>query len=193
MRRLAAGAAAGFVWPAANAAHPVYARSLRDASPVPSGLPMEAPVSGSPQWLFLNVAQAAAFVPLAEAILPGSTAAQVGPFVDLLLSVESKEHQRAFLASLKAMDAEASREFGAGFARLGDAQRTALLARVSESAPAAAGAQPGLREHFQNLKEWVVGAYYSSEIGMRELGWTGNRVFDKFPECEHSSQDRAGF
>jgi hypothetical protein len=35
------------------------------------------------------------------------------------------------------------------------------------------------------LKGWVSGAYYSSEMGMRELGWTEDRVFASFPGCEH--------
>ena len=30
-----------------------------------------------------------------------------------------------------------------------------------------------------------MGAYYSSEIGMRELGWTENRFFASFPGCTH--------
>ena len=42
-----------------------------------------------------------------------------------------------------------------------------------------------LRDHFDLLKGWIAGAYYSSEIGMRELGWTGNVVFAEFPGCQH--------
>src|SRR5436309_820306 len=43
----------------------------------------------------------------------------------------------------------------------------------------------GLHEHFEDLKGWVSGAYYSSEMGMRELGWTADRVFASFQGCEH--------
>lgn len=42
-----------------------------------------------------------------------------------------------------------------------------------------------MRGHFENLKEWIVGAYYSSEIGMRELGWTGNVFHQELPGCTH--------
>src|SRR5207249_1053861 len=42
-----------------------------------------------------------------------------------------------------------------------------------------------LRDHFENMKGWVSGAYYSSEVGMRELGWTGQVPWDSFPGCEH--------
>ena len=41
------------------------------------------------------------------------------------------------------------------------------------------------RDHFDLLKGWIAGAYYSSEIGMRELGWTGNVFFETFPGCDH--------
>jgi hypothetical protein len=47
-----------------------------------------------------------------------------------------------------------------------------------------------IRDHFENLKGWIVGAYYSSEIGMRELGWTGNVFFAAFPGCEHPEGHR---
>jgi hypothetical protein len=42
-----------------------------------------------------------------------------------------------------------------------------------------------LRDHFDHLKDWVVGAYYSTEEGMRELGWTGNQFFPSFNACTH--------
>jgi hypothetical protein len=48
-----------------------------------------------------------------------------------------------------------------------------------------ADASSPIRTHFENLKEWIVGGYYSSEIGMRELGWTGNVVHPAFPGCTH--------
>ena len=42
-----------------------------------------------------------------------------------------------------------------------------------------------MRGHFQNLKDWIAGAYYSSEDGMRELGWTGNVFHQELPGCTH--------
>jgi hypothetical protein len=29
-------------------------------------------------------------------------------------------------------------------------------------------------------------AYYSSEVGMKELGWTDENYFAGFPGCEHA-------
>ncbi len=45
--------------------------------------------------------------------------------------------------------------------------------------------------HFQNLKGWIAGAYYSSEPGMRELGWTGNVFLAELPGCTHPGGHQA--
>ena len=42
-----------------------------------------------------------------------------------------------------------------------------------------------LRDHFEHLKVWTTGAYYSSEAGLREMGWTGKKFFLDFPGCQH--------
>ena len=47
------------------------------------------------------------------------------------------------------------------------AEQDALLREAST-----ADRESAMRSHFQNLKDWIAGAYYSSEQGMRELGWT---------------------
>jgi hypothetical protein len=46
-------------------------------------------------------------------------------------------------------------------------------------------ASPTLRDHFENLKDWIVATYYSSEEGMRELGWTDEFYFESPSECSH--------
>jgi hypothetical protein len=42
-----------------------------------------------------------------------------------------------------------------------------------------------LRDHFDHLKGWIASAYYSSEIGLKELGYTGQMFFQAFPDCTH--------
>jgi hypothetical protein len=44
---------------------------------------------------------------------------------------------------------------------------------------------PTLRDRFDLLKERIATAYYSSEKGMKELGWTGQMVHGAFPGCTH--------
>ena len=42
-----------------------------------------------------------------------------------------------------------------------------------------------LRDHLDHLKGWIAGAYYSSEAGLKELGYTGQMFFASFPDCTH--------
>ena len=81
----------------------------------------------------------------------------------------------------------------------------ALLTKASTAEPGARPGGPGeprpasaagagtpppepaitIRDQFDHLKGWISGAYYSSEMGMRELGWNGNVFFEKFTGCQH--------
>jgi hypothetical protein len=139
----------------------------------------------SPNWkpLFLAPEQNEALQSLSEAIVPGSTAALVSRFIDLLLSVDTPARQQKFLASLSAMQAEGDRQFGKSFQGLSMSQQTSVLAVVSTSPE-----NSTTRESFEDLKEWIAGAYYSSETGMKELGWTPNRFFPSFPGCSHPEE-----
>jgi hypothetical protein len=146
-------------------------------------------------------------VSLAERIVPGSTRAKVAPFVDQLLAVDTPDNQRKFLGALGWIDAEAQARYHHPWKALTEGQQTELLTAVSTAEPAqpphfwvrgeAVVVPPPLprrppttRDRFDELKGWIAGAYYSSEIGMRELGWTGQVFFASFPGCEHPDGHR---
>jgi hypothetical protein len=187
VQRLLAGAGAGAAWPLVVASHPIYEHLANGA------VFEEAEKLGAGDWkpVFLNAQQEETLVALAEAIVPGSMKAQVDRFIDLLLSVDTLEHQKNFVDSLAAFETESQKRFGRRFPSLDPSEQNALLTDAS-TRPAkedlSSGTRkehPGLREHFEHLKGWISGAYYSSEAGMRELGWTGDYVFASFPGCEH--------
>jgi hypothetical protein len=116
----------------------------------------------------------------------------VNRFIDLLLSVDTAEQKKKFADSLAAFETESQKRFGKSFPSLEASQLkmlltdAAVLAAQANSASDAAQENSSLHGHFENLKGWVSGAYYSSEAGMRELGWTGDYVFERFPGCNHS-------
>jgi Gluconate 2-dehydrogenase subunit 3 len=193
VQRLLAGVGAGAAWPLVAASHPIAEHLRNDA------ILSEAEKLGTADWkpVFLSGQQNETLAALAESIVPGSAKAQVNRFIDLLLSVEKTENQHKFVESLTAFDAEAQKRFGNGFPSLDDNQKNLLLADASakpansnSSDSPTARKQWALHGHFENLKGWVSGAYYSSEAGMRELGWTGDYVFETFPGCEHPNQHR---
>jgi hypothetical protein len=174
MQRLMAGVAAGAVVPAIAAARPVeiFRRLIGDdaAAEKAEG------ALGAPGWqpIFLDAKQDELLVAVAETMVPGSNGAQVNQFIDLLLSVDSAESQKGFLLSLGAVDKVAVGQFQKSFAELNAGEREKAITSLSQEH----------KEAFANLKEWIVGAYYSSEQGMKELGWDGNFAFDKYPTCE---------
>jgi hypothetical protein len=188
VRRLLAGMGAGAAWPLVAASHPIH-ELLRNGAILD-----EAEKLGATDWkpLFLNAQQNESLIALAESIVPGSTKAQVNRFIDLLLSVDTDKHKKQFVESIAAFEGEAQKRFGKDFPALDEGQKSQLLTDASaipakeHSDDAGSGARhTGLHEHFENLKGWVSGAYYSSEIGMKELGWKADRVFASFPGCEH--------
>jgi hypothetical protein len=79
-----------------------------------------------------------------------------------------------------AIESEARKRFGRGFDQLSASEKNVLLTSVSN--------EQTHRQHFSHLKDWITVAYYSSEEGMRELGWTENRTFRTFPDCEYEHE-----
>jgi len=187
VQRLIAGAGAGAAWPLMAASHPIYEHLANGA------MFEEAEKLGATNWkpLFLNAQQEETLAALSETIVPGAREALADRFIDLLLSVDTAEHGKNFVDSLTAFETESQKRFGKRFPALNAGEQNALITDAStqpakENSSGTDGTvKTGLRGHFENLKGWISGAYYSSEAGMRELGWTEDRVFEKFPGCEH--------
>ncbi len=176
VEKLLAGMAAGAAWPLIASSHPIH-QHLKNGVALDRAEAAQTSASWKP--LFLNQQQNETLVALSESIVPGSAQAQVNRFIDLLLSVDTTENQKKFVASLTAVEGEAQKRFGRGFHQLTLSERDALLTNFSK--------EEAHREHFNHLKDWITVTYYSSEEGMRELGWTENRAFRTFPVCEHES------
>src|SRR6266404_3799589 len=119
VQRLLAGVGAGATWPLVAAGHPIHKHLANSA------IFEEAEKLGAADWkpLFLRAEQNEALVALSESIVPGSIKAQVNRLIDLLLSVDTTEHQQRFAESLEAFDAEARKRF----AVLDEGQRNTLL------------------------------------------------------------------
>jgi len=187
VQRLIAGAGAGAAWPLMAASHPIHEHLANGA------MFEEAEKLGATNWkpLFLNAQQEETLAALSETIVPGAREALADRFIDLLLSVDTAEHRKNFVDSLTAFETESQKRFGKRFPALNAGEQNALITDAStqpakENSSGTDGTvKTGLRGHFENLKGWISGAYYSSEAGMRELGWTEDRVFEKFPGCEH--------
>ena len=152
---------------------------------------------------FLDAHQIEMLKSLAERIVPGASKAKTAEFIDQLLAVDTQGNQRSFLNAVGAFEGRALDRTRRPWTALSAAEQDEILRDASTmssgvpleqpwatgkpiAAPRPAGpVRLTLRDHFDLLKGWIAGAYYSSEIGMRELGWTGNVFHAEFPGCQH--------
>jgi hypothetical protein len=125
----------------------------------------------------LTPEQNEALVAIGERIIPGSSEAFCNRFIDLILTLESDAKRGQFIDALSAVNGEATNHYQKQFSALSANEQNALLE--------AAEANAALKSHFQVIKEWMADSYWSSEKGLRELGWDGRMAWAIYPDCDH--------
>ena len=150
----------------------------------------------SPDWkpLFLDSHQNETLIAISDLIIPstdtpGAKAALVNRFLDLLMSAEKTETQQEFLTSLAFIDGACRQRYQAVFIYLSRDQQNDFLTLLAYPHSHATWGEkaadfPGY-DHFQRLKQWIVGAYYSSPEGLKEMGWDGTFPHGHFGGCDH--------
>jgi hypothetical protein len=151
---------------------------------------------------FLDAHQFATVSRLCALIVPGSDTAGADRFIDELLAVAGAERQQKFLTAFGAIEGAALERFQKPFKALTEPQQVEILT-VASTGPSGGRDytwEPGklielpkddddenktLRDHFDFLKRWITDSYYTSEAGLKELGYTGNMLFTEFPDCTH--------
>lgn len=200
MQVLAGAMGAGFTVPGLAQGHPMQAHVANHAA-IAQADAKAAAAGGKPE--FLDAHQFETLKSLAERIIPGASRAKTAEFIDQLLAVDTLANQRGFLSAMGAFDGRAIERTRRPWTALPAADQDDILREAStmeSGVPVEEGWVPGrpiapaapprpvrltLRDHFELLKGWIAAAYYSSEIGMRELGWTGNVFHLEFPGCQH--------
>jgi hypothetical protein len=172
-----------------------------ELTPAQSGVDASKDLSG-PGWkpLFLDDHQNETLIVLSDLIIPatdtpGAKEALVNRYIDLVLAAETAETRRAFLNSLAYIDGESIRRFKAAFVYLARDDQDLLLHALAYprfgggwAGDTGAVADPG-HAHFEALKERIMTAYYSSQIGEKELGWDGAFAHGPYQGCEHPEGD----
>jgi hypothetical protein len=151
----------------------------------------------SPDWkpLFVDEHQNQTLIVLSDLMIPatdspGAKGAFVNRFLDLLMSAESPETQRAFIEALGYLDGACRERYNAAFIGVPQEQQIEFLNLIAYPHSHRDWGEP-IEEfpgntHFEKLKDWIVGAYYSSPEGLRELGWDGGPPHGVFAGCEHN-------
>jgi gluconate 2-dehydrogenase gamma chain len=197
-----AGAAAALRPALANAQSVAQsAAQPSELTPAQSGVDASKEFEG-PGWkpLFLDEHQNETLIVLSDLIIPatdtpGAKEALVNRYIDLVLAAETPEIQRAFLNSLGYLDGESIRRFKAAFVYLSRDDQDLLLHALAYPRNASnwtgeADANPDKgHAHFEALKSRIMTAYYSSQIGEKELGWDGAYAHGPYQGCEHPGGD----
>jgi len=191
-----AGAAAAALRPSVTVAQDTKQKPS-ELTPAQSGVDASNDLA-APNWkpLFLDDHQNETLIVLSDLILPatdtpGAKEALVNRYIDLVLAAEKPETQRAFLNSLGYIDGESMRRYKTAFRYLLREEQDELLHAIAytrtgsgwagdTTAPPDAG-----HGHFEHLKQRISMAYYSSQIGAKELGWDGAFAHGPYKGCEH--------
>jgi hypothetical protein len=166
LQGLAAGLGLAIGSPAEAHDHPLAAHvaQRQRAKPAPTK-------AAAPKPQFFDAHQFATLAIVSELIVPGSVASGSPAYIDDVLAIEHDDVRLRFVSALAAVDAAAREAHGTTFRALPAAQRPALLEALTT---------------LPTLKTWIAGAHYSSEAGMKELGFTGSVFFQSFPACTHA-------
>jgi hypothetical protein len=173
------------------------AKPSSELTPAQSGVDASKDLA-APGWkpLFLDEHQNETLIVFSDLIIPatdtpGAKEALVNRYIDLVLSAETPDTQRAFLNSLGYLDGESIRRFKAAFRYLSREDQDVLLHALAYPRNASgwtgeAEAKPDTgHAHFEALKLRIMTAYYSSQIGEKELGWDGAFAHGPYEGCAH--------
>ncbi len=126
---------------------------------------------------------------LADLILPsdgtpGAKDAAVAEFLDFYLAGSPESAQKQFHKGLRELDAAASAKSGQPFVALSEAQQKPFLDTIWP--PASSGE---LAAFLPTMRRLTVFAFYTSKIGVAELGYAGNTYESEFPgACTHQHE-----
>lgn len=137
----------------------------------------------------LSAVQFATVRALCDAIIPGggglggAVEAGAPELIDLLAS-ENPDYKARLTKGLEWLDSFCRGRFRAGYLECAAAQRTEVLDLIAfrENAQKAAGLDEGIA-FFAFLRDLTMAGFFTSEIGMKYLGYRGNHFNEGFPGC----------
>ncbi len=107
---------------------------------------------------------------------PAASTLGVPDFIDEWISApyEQQQHDReTILAGLEWLEQQSRSRYGLAFASAANNQATELLDSIATSDTAAA-VRDGIVEFFERFRFLSVGAFYTTEAGIEDIGYIGN-------------------
>ncbi|GAA2228380.1 MULTISPECIES: gluconate 2-dehydrogenase subunit 3 family protein [Kitasatospora] len=127
---------------------------------------------------------------LADIILPGTgeypapSGMGITDFFDEWVSAPygtQQGHRAVITAGLAMVDAEAQRQFGAGFVELDPSRQRAIVDQIASTTAAD-------RKFFIRFRSLVLVGYFTSDIGFKAIGYVGNVPLLGFPGVTPEAQ-----
>jgi hypothetical protein len=124
---------------------------------------------------------------LSEWIIPsderskGGIEAGTAEFIDVMAAGD-QELQFAFTGGIAWLDQQMESRHGKPFIACSQAQQKEMLDQIAyrDKAPPELG--PGVK-FFALMRAWTVDAFYSSKVGIEDLGYVGNTALPEFNGC----------
>ena len=110
-----------------------------------------------------------------------ATDAGVPEFMDFMM-VDQPARQSAMRGGLAWLDRECNKRFDKTFVAATDAQRKELLDEISWPRRAKPEVAAGVA-FFNSFRDLTASGFFSSKIGVQDLGYMGNRFVEKWTGC----------
>jgi len=125
---------------------------------------------------------------LADIIIPAdevsgsATDAGVPDFIEFIVK-DIPDHQTPMRGGLKWLDVQSQRRYGQVFIKCGEKQRLELVDKIAYPAKAKPETAQGVA-FFSLMRDLTASGFFTSEIGVKDIGYVGNRpgVWDGVPE-----------
>jgi hypothetical protein len=145
----------------------------------------------APEWRTLRL--------LVDYIIPrdarsgSATDARVPEFMDWLLADrEASENQKlAIRGGLNWLDRESRDRFSTTFVGASDAQRRQILDDIAWPAKAPPGMSQGV-SFFTRMRDFTASGFFSSQIGWKDLQYSGNTMSSTWNGCPPAVLERLG-
>lgn len=155
----------------------------------PPALAQIQPASGTFKPKFFTSPEFETISRIADLIIPptdtpGAVAAGAPRYIDDVVSA-NPEHQKTYRDGLKWLDDNCKKRFEKSFVQLNEKQQIETLTPLSDAVDKNQAKSLG-ELFFRIIKNMTADGYYTSQAGLvQELGYKGNTVLAKFPECDH--------
>lgn len=111
-------------------------------------------------------------------VFPGAVEGGAPDFIDLLAS-HNQELQAIYTGGIAWLNHQMNSRYSAAFADAKPEQQTAMLDLIAYRKNSTPELAPGIR-FFDWLRKMTADAYYTSPVGIKDLGFMGNKGMAKF-------------